>query len=175
MERFVVFTLGVDRPGIVAAVTGALFEQGCNLADCSMTILAGHFAMVLVVDSPSGATGVETALEEPVRTFDLGTAVRRIDDRSIDVVGDPYVLSVYGADHPGMVARITRLLADNGVNVTDLETRVIGAPQEPVYAMLFEVTFPAGLDAAKLRADLAAVGAEVGVDTSLHAADADVL
>ncbi len=50
MTRCVVWTLGADRPGIAAAVTGPLLELGGNLEDCSMTILSGQFAMVLVVE-----------------------------------------------------------------------------------------------------------------------------
>ena len=43
-----VTVVGNDRPGIVAGVTEVLFEQGCNLEDTSMTILRGHFTMMLV-------------------------------------------------------------------------------------------------------------------------------
>src|SRR5207237_7212888 len=52
MAHFAVTAVGVDRPGIVAGLTGVFVEHGCNLEDCSMTILRGHFAMTLVVDAP---------------------------------------------------------------------------------------------------------------------------
>ena len=48
MTHFAVTAVGADRPGIVAAVTGAFAEHGCNLEDSSMTILRGQFAMMLV-------------------------------------------------------------------------------------------------------------------------------
>ncbi|MBZ0188988.1 MAG: ACT domain-containing protein, partial [Candidatus Obscuribacterales bacterium] len=35
----------------------------------------------------------------------------------------PYILSVYGADQPGIVAGITRVLARLSVNLTDVETK----------------------------------------------------
>ena len=47
-------------PGIVAAVSGALGEQGCNLEDSTMTILQGHFAILLVVTAPEGTTAGST-------------------------------------------------------------------------------------------------------------------
>jgi glycine cleavage system transcriptional repressor len=49
MLRFAVSVFGRDRPGIVAAVTRVLADAGCNLEDTSMTILRGHFAMMLVI------------------------------------------------------------------------------------------------------------------------------
>jgi len=44
-----VTVLGDDRPGIVADVTGALVGLQGNLEDSTMTLLRGHFAMVLLV------------------------------------------------------------------------------------------------------------------------------
>ncbi|HVF11766.1 MAG TPA: ACT domain-containing protein, partial [Actinomycetota bacterium] len=38
MRHLTVTATGKDRPGIVAAVTGALLEVGCNLSDCSMAL-----------------------------------------------------------------------------------------------------------------------------------------
>ena len=59
MGRFAVSVFGRDRPGIVAAVTRVLADAGCNLEDTSMTILRGHFAMMLVVAGPAGAEAAD--------------------------------------------------------------------------------------------------------------------
>ena len=49
--------------------------------------------------------------------------VRTIDDDVPESpAGEPWHLSVYGADRPGIVHRVTRLLADRRVNVVDLST-----------------------------------------------------
>jgi len=52
VTHLAVSAIGADRPGIVAAVTGVLVDRGCNLEDASMSILRGHFAMMLVVAAP---------------------------------------------------------------------------------------------------------------------------
>jgi glycine cleavage system transcriptional repressor len=91
------------------------------------------------------------------------------------VEGEPYIVSVYGSDHPGIVHRISTVLADHSVNITDVNTRVIGEEDDPVYAMLLEVTLPRSLDPKELDSRLQETAAEVGVDASLHPADADVL
>ena len=65
VARFSLSALGVDVPGIVAAVSGTLGDQGCNLEDSTMTILQGHFAILLVVKAPDAlsTSDLETALE----------------------------------------------------------------------------------------------------------------
>ena len=176
MSHIAVTAVGADRPGIVAGVTRVLFEQGCNLEDTSMTILRGHFAMMLVVAVPDGLD--TDALDQAVRGAvpDLLVSVRPIEDEVAgSPPGDPWAVSVYGADRPGIVYRVASLLADRGVNIVDLSTRVIGAEDRPVYAMLLDVTLPEGLDAASLDADLEALAADVGVECTLHPSDADVL
>src|SRR5947209_8005026 len=67
MAHFAVSAVGADRPGIVAAVTGVFVEHGCNLEDTSMTILRGHFAMMLIVAAPDDVSGeeLESALAAP--------------------------------------------------------------------------------------------------------------
>ena len=76
-RRFVITAVGDDRPGIVAAFTGALLDLEANLEDTAMTLLEGQFAMVLVIALPGGqATDVRRALEGVVDSFDLMVDVR---------------------------------------------------------------------------------------------------
>jgi glycine cleavage system transcriptional repressor len=176
--HYAVSAVGADRPGIVAAVTGVFLEHGCNLEDTSMTILRGHFAMMLVVAAPDGLSqdALEGALAGPASDLELVVAVRAIDDdipTSPD--GESWAVSVYGADRPGIVNRVASLLSDNGVNIVDLSTRVIGDPQRPVYAMILEVTLPAGADAGMLQSRLADLAGDLGVECSLHPSEADIL
>ncbi|HSL57320.1 MAG TPA: ACT domain-containing protein [Acidimicrobiales bacterium] len=169
--------VGADRPGVVAGVTGALAALDCNLEDTSMTILRGRFAMVLIVRAPSGVDrdAVEAALAAPAAELGLDVSVRPSAAATADVAGAPWNLAVYGADRPGSVHRVTAALADVGVNIVDLTTRVIGDPAHPVYAMLLEVVVPDDVAVDALRDRLGAVAAELGVEWSMHESDADVL
>lgn len=49
-DRAIITVLGSDRPGIVAAVAGALSERSANILDISQTILQGTFTMTMLVD-----------------------------------------------------------------------------------------------------------------------------
>ena len=178
MAHFAVSAIGADQPGIVAAVTGALVESGCNLEDTTMSILRGHFAMMLVVSAPDGAAAadLEAALVEATASLELVVVVRSIDDTvPSSPTGEPWTVSVYGTDRPGIVHRVASLLADQGVNVIDLTTHVIGDAERPVYAMFLDVTVPAGVDAEGLCGHLDALAGELGVSCTAHRADADIL
>ena len=178
MGHYAVTAVGVDRPGIVAAVTGVLADQGWNLEDTSMSVLRGHFAMVMVVSAPSDADvdATEWALSESAAALGLVVTVRAVDDIArTGEDGQPWTISVYGADHPGIVSAVTTLLADADANITDLTTRVIGDDDRPVYAMLLEVTFPAGVDGDKVATRLQVLAAEVGVDCTAQPVDVDIL
>ncbi|HZN14918.1 MAG TPA: ACT domain-containing protein [Acidimicrobiales bacterium] len=178
MPHFAVSAVGVDRPGIVAAVTGILVGQGCNLEDTSMSILRGHFAMMLLIAGPDGtkAEELEAALTATAGDLDLVLTVRAIDDTvPVSLQGETWTVSVYGADRPGIVYEVTKLLADAGANVVDLTTRVIGGADRPLYAMLLDVTLPPGVNGGDVRDRLDGLAGSLGVDCSMHPADADVL
>ncbi|MEJ7616918.1 MAG: ACT domain-containing protein [Pyrinomonadaceae bacterium] len=50
-QRLVVSVFGVDRPGIVAAVSQILAESQCSIVDINQTVVQGKFAMVLIADT----------------------------------------------------------------------------------------------------------------------------
>ncbi|MDQ4068686.1 MAG: ACT domain-containing protein [Actinomycetota bacterium] len=178
MTHFAVTAVGADRPGIVAAVTRAFVDHGCNIEDSTMTILRGQFAMMLVVDAPPGvgASQLEYALATPAAELDLVVAVRPASDEAGDLPeGGSWTVSVHGADRPGIVHGVTSLLAERWVNIVDLSTRVVGSPERPGYTMVLEVTLPPGAEPEELERALEAKAAELGVACRLHPSEADIL
>lgn len=173
MHRLSIAVIGEDRPGMVAAVTGVLFAQGCNLADCSMSRLSGQFAMIMLLDAPVTLTEAELARAlEPVGTeMGLAIMVQVAPDSGDGPPRRPYVVSLFGADHPGIVYRIASELAARRVNVTDLVSRIAGT----VYIVVMDVDLPPGLEESDLERDLNAAAGELGVDLVFRPADVDTL
>jgi glycine cleavage system transcriptional repressor len=168
-----VSVVGKDRPGIVAGVAEVLYELGCNLEDATSTILGGHFAMVLVVAVPDGVE--QAVLEERLAAAGEALGVI-ITAGSLEGAGprvDPptHMVSVYGADHPGIVFSVTGRLSDRSINITDLTSRVIGEGNRPVYALMLEVTAPSGTD---IEAELADLRERLGVEISVRPIEPDV-
>lgn len=50
MKKALVSVTGVDKPGIIAHVSTALFEMNINVLEISQTILDGYFTMLMIVD-----------------------------------------------------------------------------------------------------------------------------
>ena len=178
MPRVAVTALGVDRPGIVAAVTGVLMAHGGNLEDTAMTNLGGHFAMMMVVEVPADQAPetIEAALVDAVAALGLTVAVRSMVDvapRRATPQGG-WSLSLFGADQPGIVHGVTTLLAEHGANIVDLSTRVVGAGPEHAYVLLLELALPEAADVDRLRTELAGLAASLGVEALLRRDDADV-
>jgi len=122
------------------------------------------------------ATDLEAVVGAATAELELVVTVRPIAEGAPrSNVGEAWTVAVYGADRPGIVHRVTTVLAEQGANVVDLTTRVIGDAERPVYAMSLDVTVPAGTDGAGLAARLDELGAELGVSCSAHPADADIL
>jgi glycine cleavage system transcriptional repressor len=170
VEELAITVLGRDRPGIVADVAGVLADLGANLTDSTMTRLRGHFAMTLVCTGPDAAD-VEAALNPLAVRSRLLATVRAVGpEASTEPSGEPYVLSVHGADRLGIVAAVTRVVADAGGNITDLTTRLAG----PLYVLVAEVELPPGT-AEPTERRLNEVASGLGVDVVLRRAESDVL
>ena len=83
----------------------------------------------------------------------------------------PYVISVHGADRVGIVSAITAAIASFDGNITDLQTRLGGG----LFVVIAEADFPPGTQEEQLRAALAEVGTQVGVEVTVIPAETDVL
>lgn len=139
MKKWFMLTLvGKDQPGIVARVSSALFESGCNLGETSMTRLGGNFAIMMMVQSeePSDAWG--KMLEPVSRSLNLRQHVDEIEGELHRHAQPNVMISLYGADRAGIVAEVTTALANAGFNILNLESDVGGTPETPVYVMQIE-------------------------------------
>jgi glycine cleavage system transcriptional repressor len=169
--EFSVTVVGRDRPGIIAELAAALTGVGANLTDSTMTLLHGHFAMMLICTGGAGVDSAEAALAPLAAEGELVVAVRELAQEAPEPIGRPYILTVHGADRLGIVAAVTRAVADAGGNITDLTTRLVG----DLYLLVAEVDVPATTDVGALTDALADIGDETGFDVTLREAQADLL
>ncbi|MDQ4049106.1 MAG: ACT domain-containing protein, partial [Actinomycetota bacterium] len=165
MRHLALSALGHDRPGIVAAVTAVLLRHGLNVEDSQMTILRGHFTMVLVV---SGQDSLDVArlrsdLEDVGRDLGLeAVSLAEVADAGGAHPEPTHIIAVYGADHPGIVHAAARAVADADANITDLNTRLSEEGGSALYVLMMEVAAPTDRVEA-LREALEAVGRAEGV------------
>ena len=167
--------MGRDRPGIVAAVSGVLYESGCNIEDSTMARLGGDFAIMLMVRLPAGLSceAVSDRLKRVRREMNLRlhlTAVSEEEAAAGGAEAASYVIHVYGADRKGIVAKVTGHLAERQINIANLTTHVI-AHQTPLYVMMIDVALPGGVDSGQLAEDLSGIGRQLGVQITVRPKD----
>ncbi|GAA2211270.1 amino acid-binding protein [Nonomuraea monospora] len=165
-----VTVLGVDRPGVIAAVTGSLADCGANIQDSTMTLLGGHVAMMLLVSGELDSAELMKRLGAP----DLVVTASAIEaHRHFCAEGDGlgYVLTVHGPDRPGIISAISAVLAADGGNITGMSTRLTGR----LYVLIADVELPKQVDVAALMRRLAAVGATLDSDITFRPVEPDLL
>ena len=171
MTLHAITVLGHDRPGIIAETTDKLAALGLNLEDSTMTLLRGHFAMMLVCEGDVAASDIEGALWELTNDGRLDVTVREVPEQTRAAAGAGWVLTVHGGDRPGIVSSVVGEVAKVGGNITDLATRLSGE----LYLLVAEIDLPSEVDVPALSAAIDAVCAELGVGATLREADSDQL
>jgi len=149
--HFAVTIIGKDSPGIVAGASEVLFRLGCNIEDSSCTMLGGEFAMILIVShkKPFSKGQLLEEFKAFCEAMQLSVFVRILAKNEIRLEmpsGEICMVSVYGSDQPGIVYRVTKELADRKINISDMNTKLIGTPEEPLYVLLLEAVLPEGIE-----------------------------
>ena len=179
-QRWIVTALGKDRPGIVAGVTKVLYKCGGNLEDSAMKRLEGEFAIMLIFSMTNAVTEAQLLQRfEPLqRKLNLVVHVRplrRSETAAPKALGPRYLISVYGADRPGIVLKVSDMLARAGVNIVDVHTHRSVGRGPSLYLLILEVELPSRLSSASLEGRLKRLAGLLGVEVSLRPAEPNVL
>ena len=166
MNKWYMLTLvGKDRPGIVAKVTSALYQGGCNLGEASMMRLGGNFTMMMMVQHTGTTKALEQIVATEAQSLGLHLHVDAIEGELHRHVIPDVRITVSGADRAGIVSAVTGALAEAGLNITDLESDVAGTDAKPVYIMYIEGEAREGIEA--LRSALGVVTRD-GIEATIN-------
>mmetsp|Transcript_27631 Transcript_27631/g.42842 ORF Transcript_27631/g.42842 Transcript_27631/m.42842 type:complete len:215 (+) Transcript_27631:35-679(+) len=173
-HHMVISALGEDRTGIVADMTKLVTDVGGNVGDSRAMKLGSHFSLMMLVSVP----------EAKVDCFKSSIhSVKDIETLAIEttVADSPTIVTAYegkfildGADSPGIVHKVTRLLAENGMNINDLRTSEESAPfgGTTLFSMEGMATvnspLPKTFDPDNIRLKLADLGDSLNCDISLE-------
>ena len=171
MEPVVITLIGDDRAGLVDAVAGVVAAHGGNWDRSHLAELAGKFAGIVLVQVPT------SAVDSLLRDLDaiesqglLAITAERAVTRTESEVASHVTLELIGQDHPGIVHEISRVLAQQGVSIGELETASAPAPQGGnLFIANAVLELPTGSDIEALRDALEAVAYDLMVDLDLIA------
>lgn len=167
--------IGNDRPGIIARVSGILFKNGCNLEDMSMTRLERHLAMMIIVcyeESKKKKTqaDLETLAKSGLSFFwkDLNVKLNAVrSDRVMKAAATSCLVTAIGKDRTGIVYEVSGLMSALKLNITDLNSRVLGSGKNTLYSMMLEVDIPAKFSLSKLSNAAAKLAKKLNVEIQI--------
>jgi len=138
--------VGADKPGIVANITDALYKTDCNLGEASMNCLGDNFTIMVMVSSDKKSVDIEQAIQPICEKMSLRYHLDSIDGKLHNHHDADTIVTVSGADHAGIVAKVTTALFEAGLNIIDLSSEVAGTEEKPIYIMQIEGQAKKGLE-----------------------------
>jgi glycine cleavage system transcriptional repressor len=133
-----------DRTGLVAAITGSLFDLGVNLGDSSFAMLGAGAEFTSVCELPEDVpvAGIEAALTALPELSSARISVRNFDlDASPGAAGRiTHRVVVSGGDRPGLVARLSEVFGQFNANIVRMDAQRL--PDQGLYVTRFAVSLP---------------------------------
>ncbi len=179
MQMEIVLTvMAADRPGIVELLADVVASCGGNWVDSAMSRLGGEFAGILRLtideDNVTGLKKALDALQDDGIAISLRQGSSNAWSRSRSKGRKAY-FEVVGQDHKGIVRDVSRVLADNKVNVDELRTRVFEGSMtgEHMFCAEADIVLPEGLELDQLCEQLENLAGDLMVDVKMCAIKKD--
>lgn len=137
-----------DRVGLVAAVTGCLFDLGGNLSDTVFAVLGGgaEFTSICQLPDDLDLATVEHHLRALPEVADADIAVRPFGLPSLHGPSGKIThrITVAGGDRPGLTARLCEVFVQFKVNIVRLNAQKGIDGGKDHYAIIADVWIPQG-------------------------------
>lgn len=165
----VVTVNGPDRTGIVNALSERAQRHGANWTASHMARLAGEFAGVVHFEVPRESAHALSAALRSLDASGLHVVVAGSDAAPQASGLRGVALELLGDDRPGIVARLTRMLAERGIGIERLHTEVMRADgaAQPRFKVSAHLQVPASVGNDALRTEVGTLAHEMMVDIAL--------
>lgn len=176
MSKYISLTaIGRDKVGIVSVIAEVLYKEKCNIEESTMTILHGQFTMILIIKLHSNisAKTLLNKLKKYSQSFSMSLFYTDVDSYrpKKQLSGNPFIISVYGLDKTGIVYNISKYLACNKVNITDVQTTLSKHEGKNTYIMVIEFNFPTNVSKEKISQGLFELAKSLNVTISINQAE----
>lgn len=172
-HKFILTAFGKNQPGIVAGISQVLFENGCNLEDSNMGRLADEFTLILLLSGQGEDLNEKLTRDCKRLEMEKGVFVflRPLDYNSPDTAktNNFNSITVEGIDHGGIVYNISKVLAENNINIETLRSQKKFSPNSgtAIFSMEIQVDIPETISVMELDAVLDELANELNVDIQL--------
>jgi glycine cleavage system regulatory protein len=158
--------VGADRTGLVDSLAQRITAAGGNWEESRLARLGGQFAGIVLVTIDDSKSDALIAKLRELEATGLQVTSRVVPTAATAPAGVKVRLAVTGADRPGIVRDVSRILAERAVNIEELESSVGSAPMsgEAMFVARARLVVPASLELTTLRVALESLGNELMVD-----------
>lgn len=158
--------VGADRTGLVDSLAQRITAAGGNWEESRLARLGGQFAGIVLVTIDDSKSDALIAKLRELESTGLVVTSRVVPNAATAPAGVKVRLAVTGADRPGIVRDVSRILAERAVNIEELESSVSSAPMsgEAMFVARARLLVPASLELTTLRVALESLGNELMVD-----------
>ena len=156
-KRFILTVVGKDHPGIIAGIADTLYRCECNIQELNQTVLSDEFAMILLLQPTKDLDiqKLDESLRECCEALEVNYTLRAatiIPDFSPGFPKGKVTITVIGADKIGIVAGVTKALANRDINIIELSTAPSYVIYDiPQYTMIARVEVDDDLDMLALK------------------------
>jgi glycine cleavage system transcriptional repressor len=171
MERqMIISVMSKDRPGIIADVTGAIYELNGDLADLNQSVLCGYLTMILIATFDIAVTPEDVVAKLSHTKSEIKfDALVKLVDTPIEILKDQmpektYILTAQGKNKRGLVHGISSFCYQRDINILDLVTTLA----DDQYTMILQLDLSTIASIKDVRDDLAEYADRTGLQIVLQ-------
>jgi glycine cleavage system transcriptional repressor len=127
-KQMIISVMSKDRPGIIADITGAIYQLGGDVADLNQTVLCGYLTMILSASFDPEVTKEDllAAISHIKTSCKFEVSIKELapnqEDEQTGPPEETYILTVQGPNKTGIVHGISSFCFSHNINIFDLAT-----------------------------------------------------
>jgi glycine cleavage system transcriptional repressor len=154
MEHLIISVLGENQVGVADKLTEIAANSCCNIVDCKMMVLGQEFTAILHLSGTwnaiAKAESLLDILEKQMKFHSLRQRTT-ISNYPKDVL--PYIVYVIAKDQMGLMHKVSRFFAEEGIAITELYSEMRPARKfgAQIMSLTMYVNVPADENIADFR------------------------
>ena len=143
-------------------------DHGCNVEDSRMAVLGNEFAAIMMI------SGAQNQIEQAEKSFmelsandDYQVTLKRTEGQSTHQNSIPYTIHAISLDGLGIIQQVTDFLAQQSINIENLQTNSYKAPHTgaPMLEIQMTVNIPGTISIMNFRDEFADMCDELHIDS----------
>lgn len=164
-KQMIISVMSQDRPGIIADITGAIYQLDGDLADLNQSVLCGYLTMILIAtfDEAIAPEDITSRVAQIKSSTRLDVVVREmttpVDIAQTGLPQKTYLVTAQGINRKGLVHGISSFCYQRNINIMDLVT----TRTEDRYTMILQLDLSKVTSIRDVRNDLTEYAAKSGL------------